>query len=60
VCGTNTLPTLKPQQENNPNKKSNQIQTPQCGVQYFSAHTHTKKIKEKTGKDKATKKEQIL
>jgi hypothetical protein len=43
VCGTNTQPTQKPQQENSPNKKNNQTQTPQCSVQHFNAHTHTKR-----------------
>ena len=55
-CGTNTVPTLKPQPKNSPNKKQSIFQSPQCSVkiqtptptqrkQKFSHHVFLEKKK---------------
>jgi hypothetical protein len=48
VCGAIPLPTLKQQPKNSPNQKSKEIQSPQCCVQFYSQHTHTKNKKQTT------------
>ena len=46
---TNFLPTLKPQQKNSPNQKTNPIKSPQCGVK-FQSPTPTQREQKSTKK----------